>query len=249
MNPAVTPVPLTAQINSDDNSQQSALTDFVRIIEISKLNNSFPSSHTNETENYNKSADEDDLSRSKNSSIIEKETSPSNKDALTTDSTEVTENVTYHLNESYMLEDTSSNLSSVTSNVQISSESHLIAKKPIPNVIETKGASKYSELRLLDHSAEETVRVRMQNTSVTEGGATRLIYSVHLGGKPVPAETAARDMALLSPQEVALELGAPVLIQSERKFSLLLQLIVFVYLFGRMFRGTGLFHIRSYLLN
>ncbi|XP_076627643.1 uncharacterized protein LOC143344913 [Colletes latitarsis] len=55
----------------------------------------------------------------------------------------------------------------------------------------------------------------MQNTSVTESGATRLIYSVHLGGKPVPAEIAARDMALLSPQEVALELGAPVLVQSE----------------------------------
>jgi hypothetical protein len=57
----------------------------------------------------------------------------------------------------------------------------------------------------------------MQNTSVIEGGATRLIYSVHLDGKPVPAETAARDMALLSPQEVALELGAPVIIQSERE--------------------------------
>ena len=61
------------------------------------------------------------------------------------------------------------------------------------------------------------VQVRMQNTSVIDGGATRLIYTVHLGGKPVPAETAAKDMALLSAQEVALELGAPVLIQSERE--------------------------------
>lgn len=60
------------------------------------------------------------------------------------------------------------------------------------------------------------VQVRMQNTSVSDDGSTRLIYSVHLGGKPVPAETAAKDMALLSPQEVALELGAPVIIQSER---------------------------------
>ncbi|XP_015117807.1 uncharacterized protein LOC107041671 isoform X2 [Diachasma alloeum] len=59
------------------------------------------------------------------------------------------------------------------------------------------------------------VQVRMQNTTVLEDGSTRLIYSVHLGGKPVPAETAAKDMALLSPQEVALELGAPVIIQSE----------------------------------
>ena len=82
---------------------------------------------------------------------------------------------------------------------------------------ESINASKYSELRSMDHAGDEIVQVRMQNTSVTESGATKLIYSVHLGGKPVPAETAARDMALLSPQEVALELGAPVLIQSERK--------------------------------
>ncbi|KAK1129528.1 hypothetical protein K0M31_019250 [Melipona bicolor] len=80
---------------------------------------------------------------------------------------------------------------------------------------ESINASKYSELRSMDHTGDEIVQVRMQNTSVTESGATKLIYSVHLGGKPVPAETAARDMALLSPQEVALELGAPVLIQSE----------------------------------
>ncbi|CAB0033220.1 unnamed protein product [Trichogramma brassicae] len=59
------------------------------------------------------------------------------------------------------------------------------------------------------------VQVRMQNTSRLESGATKLIYTVHLGGKPVPAETAAKDMALLSPQEVALELGTPVLISSE----------------------------------
>lgn len=72
-------------------------------------------------------------------------------------------------------------------------------------------------MRLVDGSIPGIVKVRMQNTSVIEGGATRLIYSVHLDGKPVPAETAARDMALLSPQEVALELGAPVIIQSERE--------------------------------
>ncbi|XP_011162628.2 uncharacterized protein LOC105197781 isoform X2 [Solenopsis invicta] len=72
-----------------------------------------------------------------------------------------------------------------------------------------------SKLRLADGSIPGIVKVRMQNTSVIEGGAMRLIYSVHLDGKPVPAETAARDMALLSPQEVALELGAPVIIQSE----------------------------------
>ncbi|XP_012534306.1 uncharacterized protein LOC105835502 isoform X3 [Monomorium pharaonis] len=76
-------------------------------------------------------------------------------------------------------------------------------------------ASVRSRLRLADGSIPGVVKVRMQNTSVIEGGATRLIYSVHLDDKPVPAETAARDMALISPQEVALELGAPVIIQSE----------------------------------
>ncbi|XP_017877266.1 uncharacterized protein LOC108623338 [Ceratina calcarata] len=91
----------------------------------------------------------------------------------------------------------------------------MIGKQTLNNTgPEDINESKRSELRSLDSGAE-TVQVRMQNTSVTEGGATKLIYSVHLGGKPVPAETAARDMALLSPQEVALELGAPVLIQSE----------------------------------
>ncbi|RLU25185.1 hypothetical protein DMN91_003277 [Ooceraea biroi] len=72
-----------------------------------------------------------------------------------------------------------------------------------------------SKLRLADGSVPGIVKVRMQNMSIIESGAMRLIYSVHLDGKPVPAETAARDMALLSPQEVALELGAPVIIQSE----------------------------------
>ncbi|XP_072750702.1 uncharacterized protein [Anoplolepis gracilipes] len=76
-------------------------------------------------------------------------------------------------------------------------------------------ASMRSKLRLADGSIPGVVKVRMQNTSVIEGGAMRLIYSVHLDDKPVPAEMAARDMALLSPQEVALELGAPVIIQSE----------------------------------
>lgn len=74
-----------------------------------------------------------------------------------------------------------------------------------------------SKLRLTHDSVPGIVKVRMQNTSVIEDGAVQLIYSVHLDGKPVPAETAARDMALLSPQEVALELGAPVIIQSERE--------------------------------
>lgn len=72
------------------------------------------------------------------------------------------------------------------------------------------------------------VQVRMQNTSTIEGGATRLIYTVHLGGKPVPAETAAKDMALLSAQEVALELGAPIIIQSERE--MIFSFFIFLHL-------------------
>ena len=84
---------------------------------------------------------------------------------------------------------------------------------PLGNQTELFNTNK-SKLRSLDIG---TVQVRMQNTTMTETGGTRLIYSVHLGGKPVPAETAAKDMALLSPQEVALELGVPVIIQSERK--------------------------------
>ncbi|XP_076647252.1 uncharacterized protein LOC143355919 [Halictus rubicundus] len=98
---------------------------------------------------------------------------------------------------------------------KIPPRSRPITRKLLSNDIEGENANKHSELRSFNYSTEEIVQVRMQNTSVTENGATRLIYSVHLGGKPVPAETAARDMALLSPQEVALELGAPVLIQSE----------------------------------
>lgn len=81
-------------------------------------------------------------------------------------------------------------------------------------IAESKLNSTNSRLRA---SGMGMVQVRMQNTTVLEDGSTRLIYSVHLGGKPVPAETAAKDMALLSPQEVALELGAPVIIQGERK--------------------------------
>jgi hypothetical protein len=89
--------------------------------------------------------------------------------------------------------------------------------KDRPSDDEDAGAGIRSKLRLIDGSVPGIVKVRMQNTSVIESGAMRLIYSVHLDGKPVPAETAARDMSLLSPQEVALELGAPVIIQSERE--------------------------------
>ncbi|KYN34668.1 hypothetical protein ALC56_11157 [Trachymyrmex septentrionalis] len=83
---------------------------------------------------------------------------------------------------------------------------------------EDANTSVRSRFRLADGSIPGVVKVRMhkfeKNASVFEG-AMRLIYSVHLDDKPVPAEKAAKDMALLSPQEVALELGAPVIVQSE----------------------------------
>lgn len=95
----------------------------------------------------------------------------------------------------------------------------VVAKNRPTSSSESESTAVRSKMRLADGSVPGIVKVRMQNTSVIEGGATRLIYSVHLDGKPVPAETAARDMALLSPQEVALELGAPVIIQSEREWT------------------------------
>ncbi|XP_032678563.1 uncharacterized protein LOC116847568 isoform X2 [Odontomachus brunneus] len=91
----------------------------------------------------------------------------------------------------------------------------VVAKNRPTSSSESASTAVRSKMRLVDGSVPGIVKVRMQNTSVIEGGATRLIYSVHLDGKPVPAETAARDMALISSQEVALELGAPVIIQSE----------------------------------
>ncbi|XP_076684315.1 uncharacterized protein LOC143377172 isoform X3 [Andrena cerasifolii] len=166
--------------------------------------------------NYNKSVYVGDPLHSTNLNVIEKEAILSNENVMfTTKSTDDSENSTDNLNQQNMQNDASFNLSSMAHKAHVPSENQPIPEKQISNVIESEGTEMHSELRLMDISAVETVHVRMQNTSVTDGGATRLIYSVHLGGKPVPAETAARDMALLSPQEVALELGAPVLIQSE----------------------------------
>ncbi|XP_031782048.1 uncharacterized protein LOC100679650 isoform X2 [Nasonia vitripennis] len=88
------------------------------------------------------------------------------------------------------------------------------SKRTLPPVAAEAPAQLAGQLREAEREVG-LVQVRMQNTSRIEGGATRLIYTVHLGGKPVPAESAAKDMALLSAQEVALELGAPVIIQSE----------------------------------
>ncbi|KAF7987481.1 hypothetical protein HCN44_003243 [Aphidius gifuensis] len=105
-------------------------------------------------------------------------------------------------------------------NLNVQNISTLIVAENINNTDDDYDKNKLltnitSDSYKLQVSKIELVQVRMQNTSILDDGSTRLIYSVHLDGKPVPAETAAKDMSLLSSQEVALELGAPVIIQSE----------------------------------
>ncbi|XP_076390699.1 uncharacterized protein LOC100883637 isoform X3 [Megachile rotundata] len=190
---------LIAQTESEH--QISTLPKPIKMIEVSKFKNTLlPTSDSNNIENHKKSSEMDE--QLKKSSLIQEKVSSNENIPVTTP---------MDYNESTM---EYTNISSAKLNSQVFSSND---SKQIFNNISTEDIStnKRSELRSLDHSADQTVQVRMQNTSMTESGATKLIYSVHLGGKPVPAETAARDMALLSPQEVALELGAPVIIQSE----------------------------------
>lgn len=120
-----------------------------------------------------------------------------------------------------LMNDTKSN----TTNVDINDEKLVIVNnQSLVSSVQLNTSSlnnkteSYSSSSRLRTVGTGIVQVKMQNTTVQRDGSTKLIYSVHLGGKPVPAETAAKDMALLSSQEVALELGAPVIIQSERKF-------------------------------
>ncbi|KOX79442.1 hypothetical protein WN51_02707 [Melipona quadrifasciata] len=154
--------------------------------------------------------------------LVEEKIYYSDNNLSTTTSVDFHENTTDYISQQSLQNDASTSNSSSTGYIlqgdgDIQNNRARTSRNEILHDInsESINASKYSELRSMDHAGDEIVQVRMQNTSVTESGATKLIYSVHLGGKPVPAETAARDMALLSPQEVALELGAPVLIQSE----------------------------------
>ncbi|XP_057330134.1 uncharacterized protein LOC130670721 isoform X1 [Microplitis mediator] len=114
------------------------------------------------------------------------------------------------------------NTKSNTTNVDINDENLVIVNNQSllsPVQLNTSSLNNktenYSSSSRLRTAGTGIVQVKMQNTTVQRDGSTKLIYSVHLGGKPVPAETAAKDMALLSSQEVALELGAPVIIQSE----------------------------------
>lgn len=182
----------------------------IKLVQVSTFNNTLlPTSNVNDIENHS----EMDNFYLKRLSLIKDKKNVS----TTTTSIDFNENITNYTNQHSLENNISFNLSSMMHNLQDYGNNYSMSEQEISNNVDGKNISNHSKLRLLDRIGEETVQVRMQNTSITESGATKLIYSVHLGGKPVPAETAARDMALLSSQEVALELGAPVLIQSERK--------------------------------
>ncbi|CAL7941770.1 unnamed protein product [Xylocopa violacea] len=197
-------------IQTHSESQMSTMPTPIKLVELPKFGN------VNSIENHDEYIGLD-IFQLKKSSHVEEKGSSNNTISTTTALIDFNENITDYISNHSLQDDVPLNLSSTRYNLQNHVENSLTSEKQISNNIGAENTSigKRSELRSLDHSREETVQVRMQNTSVTEGGATKLIYSVHLGGKPVPAETAARDMALLSPQEVALELGAPVIIQSE----------------------------------
>lgn len=52
------------------------------------------------------------------------------------------------------------------------------------------------------------------------GNDVGIIYAVTVGGKPIPAITAANDMRLMTASEVIAELGHPILSKAERKNSI-----------------------------
>lgn len=195
----------------------------IKLLQVSSFKNTLVPTTTsvNDVGNRNEQIEMDDFQlKITKSSLVEEKVSY-DKDLSATTSLDFNENTTEYPGQRSLQYDLSFNSSSdLFNDLRDRTNNRATSREEISNDggSDSTNTSKYSELRLLDRSGDEAVQVRMQNTSVTDSGATKLIYSVHLGGKPVPAETAARDMALLSPQEVALELGAPVLIQSERKY-------------------------------
>lgn len=195
----------------------------IKLLQVSSFKNTLVPTTTsvNDVGNRNEQIQMDDFQLKITKSSLVEEKISYDKDLSATTSLDFNENTTDYPGQRSLQYDLSFNSSSnLFNNLHDRTNNRATSREEILNdgSSDSTNTSKYSELRSLDHSGDEAVQVRMQNTSVTDSGATKLIYSVHLGGKPVPAETAARDMALLSPQEVALELGAPVLIQSERKY-------------------------------
>ncbi|XP_043598516.1 uncharacterized protein LOC122574688 isoform X1 [Bombus pyrosoma] len=208
------------RIPGSSESQVSTMPNQIKLLQVSSLKNTLVPTTTsvNDVGNRNEQIQMDDFQLKMTKSSLVKEKILYDKNLSVTTSLDFNENTTDYPGQRSLQYDLSYNSSSnLFNNLHDRTNNRATSREEILNDggSDSTNTSKYSELRLLDHSGDEAVQVRMQNTSVTDSGATKLIYSVHLGGKPVPAETAARDMALLSPQEVALELGAPVLIQSE----------------------------------
>lgn len=220
-NSTISPPKLRIPGNSE--SQISTMPNQIKLLQVSSFKNTLVPTTTsvNDVGNRNEQIRMDDFQLKMTKSSLVKEKISYDKNLSASTSLDFNENTTDYPGQRSLQYDLSFNSSSNPfDNLHDRTNNRTTSREELSNDggSDSTNTSKYSELRLLDHSGDEAVQVRMQNTSVTDSGATKLIYSVHLGGKPVPAETAARDMALLSPQEVALELGAPVLIQSERKY-------------------------------
>lgn len=221
--------------HSNSDSEISTVSNHVKLQVSTFKNTLLSTTSVNDVENPHEHLQTDDV-HLKKLNLVEEKILYSNNNLSPTTSVDFHENTTDYTTQHSLQNNASFNSFPTEYNLQgdddIQDNLATLGKEILNDInSESINASKYSELRSMDHAGDEIVQVRMQNTSVTESGATKLIYSVHLGGKPVPAETAARDMALLSPQEVALELGAPVLIQSERKLHYCHSFIFFF--FGR----------------
>lgn len=59
------------------------------------------------------------------------------------------------------------------------------------------------------------VNIHIFNTSQI-GNDLGIIYTVSINGNPIPANTAANDMRLLTTREIIAELGRPILTKAER---------------------------------
>lgn len=69
-----------------------------------------------------------------------------------------------------------------------------------------------------DHRVQDRVVVYVHNRTSKNTDELELVYTVHVGGKPVLAVAAAEDMKLVSNTEVTAELGYPVITKAERKY-------------------------------
>lgn len=64
---------------------------------------------------------------------------------------------------------------------------------------------------------QKPVHVYIHNVSANKGDdKVEVLYHVAVGGRPIPATTAAADMGLVSDEEVTNQLGYPFYIKAER---------------------------------